>query len=701
MTQILPPDDAFAHGTPNYGAFQTLYLGCNVTTGTTVPWNPSAAGFIARPMHGAYQTTDTLGIHDYNSAFHNNGTSASRTVSGAMFRAPFGTDVTASATFEMRSLAGGAPTIADLAPRGVMARLSGGTLVGDGTADVRYRDVDGYMAAVYQKTSDSTLRLAVYRVNAGVFTLIGAESASLATVSTIFTALATVTLTVSGTGATVTLQAKLTGFGSAATLTLNRSDTDASRVVVAGRCGYFSGSDRIVSGKTVVDLCHLFAVDEGGVRKVQDEFRRVSLAAAKQTTADVFGTAGSGYLSSAYYWDAATFDGSFSAGGKTYTGSKRFRRNATAGRVDFDHQVTDDDVNAGRLILSQRPADNRFSQHRSVAAIIPTAPTASTGEVWAGIILRARQAQPLDENPPTIGINSSPNFPGNGTAGTGGTGYMFVCRGISSSSVTWQLHRITNNSHIPIARLTEFVIFPGYGSSFTMELDCYPQNAADPLGPVRLTCKVDGTEIALVLTATAIGLGMFSPATGVFVDPTSTRIKQNEGEGLVTANGFARVGSASADIDPVFFSWTQGALTNAAVLDQDQASVVLASEGAATGSALDTIIGPDWPFEIEHRSHTVSNPFESGHRQTMPRFVDSADALLGRKGYKFRRRGVRRAELDDLLAHWDAHNGLELPFNFSAPGEPAQKVRYVEDSLQYSMSAPGTFDVAFELESLT
>lgn len=701
MVQILPPDDAFAHGTPNYGAFQTLYLGCNVTTGTTVPWNPTAAGFVARPMHGAYQTTDSLGIHDYNAAFHNNGASASRTVSGAMFRAPFGTDVTTSATFEMRALAGGAPTISDLAPRGVMARLSGGTLVGDGTADVRYRDVDGYFAAAYQKTSDSTLRLAVYRVNTGVLTLIGAESVSLATVSTVFTALATVTLTVSGTGATVTLQARLTGFGSSATLTLNRTDTDAGRIVVAGRCGYFCGSDRIVGGKTVVDLCHLFAVDEGGVRKVQDEFRRLSLAAAKQTTADVFGTPGSGYLSSAYYWDAATFDGSFSAGGKAYTGSKRFRRNATAGRVDFDHQVTDDDVNAGRLMLSQRPADNRFSQHRSIDVIIPTAPAAATGEVWAGIILRARQAQPLDENPPTIAINSSPNFPGNGTAGTGGYGYMFVCRAATSSLVTWQLHRITNNSHIPIARLAEFSIFPGYGTSFTMELDCYPQNEADPLGPVRLTCKVNGTAIALVLTATAIGLGMFSPATGVFVDPSSTRVKQNEGEGLVTANGFANVGGSSANIDPIFFSWTQGALTNAAVLDQDQASVVLAPEGAAVGTALDTIIGPDWPFEIEYRSHTVSNPFESGYRQTMPRFLDNSDVLMRRKGYRFRKRGVRRTELDSLIAHWNAHNGLEIPFNFTAPGDSAQKVHYVEDSLRHRLIEAGVWEVEFALESLT
>lgn len=701
MTQILPPDDAFAHGTPNYGAFQTLYLGCNVTTGTTVPWNPSGTGFVARPMHGAYQTVDTLGIHDYNAAFHNNGSSASRTVSGTMFRAPFGTDVTVSATFEMRSLVGGAPNIADIAPRGVMARLSGGTLVGDGTADVRYRDVDGYFAAVYQKTSDSTLRLGVYRVNAGVFTLIGTESISLATAATLWTALATVTLTVSGTGATVTLQGRLTGFGSSASIVLNRTDTDAGRIVVAGRCGYFCGSDRVVSGKTVVDLCHLFAVDEGGVRKVQDEFRRLSLAAAKQTTADVFGTAGSGYLSSAYYWDAATFDGSFAAGGKTYTGAKLLRRNATAGRIDVNHQATDDDVNAGRLILSQRPADNRFSQHRSVSVIIPTAPAATTGEVWAGVILRARQAQPLDENTPTQGINSNPNFPGNGTAGTGGFGYMFVCRGRTVSTVTWQLHRIQNNSHIPIATLTEFAIFPGYGTAFEIELDCYPQNVADPQGPVRLTCKVDGTAIALVLTASALGLGMFSPATGVFVDPSSTRIKQNEGEGLVACNGFARTLTTAADIDPVFFSWTQGALTNAAVLDQDQASVVIASEGAAVGTALDTIIGPDWPFEIEYRSHTVSNPFESGHRQTMPRFVDSSDVLMRRKGYRFRKRGVRRTELDDLIAHWNAHNGLELPFNFTVPGDSAQKVHYVEDSLRHRLIEAGVYEVEFQLESLT
>ncbi len=700
MTQILPASDDFAAGTPSFGALVCLYLGARLTSSAvTGVWNPSGDTFRYRPLHSGYQSTNSYGVPDYCAAFHSNGT-ATRAPSAILFRKPFGTDVTVTGTFEMRSLSGGAPGIGDIAPRGVVARCNAGTLTSDGTADVRHDQCTAYAAIVYQKSGDSTLRLGVYRFVAGTMTLVGTESAAIPSGTFNFTKFTTVSLVVSGTGATVTLTATLSGFGQSAALQIVRTDTDASRIVAGGRCGFIMGPERTTSGKTVVDLCQLLAVDEGGSRVLQDEFQRLSLGGGKQTAADTTGIVGN-YLNSAYYWDAGTFDGSFSASGKTYTGAAKFRRNATANRSDFNHATTDDDANAGRLILSQRLASSRFSQHRSVKVIIPTAAAATTGEVWAGIALRARQAQPVDEVTPAVATSGAgPNFAGNGAANTAGTGYLFVIRARTSTAITWQLHRIVSGTHLPLANFAESSPWSttgfGYGTQMTLDIEVYPRNEADPFGPVELVCKVNGSNLAMTVPTAAATAGVFSPSTGVFVDPTSSRIQGNYGEGLVVANGFFLSGAAAADIDPIFEAWTQGTLTNDTLLDQDQDSIAVAGETAATGTALDTIIGPDWTFEVEYQAHTLSTPFASGHRQTMPRFLDTTtDALIRRQLLRFKKRGVNATELAALISH---HNAATA-FSFTPAGESALVCRYAS-SLRYTLIAPGVWEVAFDLEQL-
>jgi hypothetical protein len=700
VTQILPASDDFAAGTPSFGALVCLYLGARLTSSAvTGVWNPSGDTFRYRPLHSGYQSTNSYGVPDYCAAFHSN-SNATRAPSAILFRKPFGTDVTVTGTFEMRSLSGGAPGVGDIAPRGVVARCNAGTLTSDGTADVRHDQCTAYAAIVYQKSGDSTLRLGVFRFVTGTMTLVGAESAAIPSGTFNFTKFTTVTLAVSGTGATVTLTATLSGFGQSAALQIVRTDTDASRIVAGGRCGFIMGPERTTSGKTVVDLCQLLAVDEGGSRVLQDEFQRLSLASGKQTTADSTGVIGN-YLNSAYYWDAGTFDGSFSASGKTYTGAAKFRRNATANRSDFNHATTDDDANAGRLILSQRLASSRFSQHRSVKVIIPTAAAATTGEVWAGIALRARQAQPVDEVTPAVATGGAgPNFAGNGTANTAGTGYLFVVRARTSTAITWQLHRIVSGTHLPLANLAELSPWSttgfGYGTQMTLDLEVYPRNEADPFGPVELVCKVNGSNLAMTVPTAAATAGVFSPSAGVFVDPTSSRIQSNYGEGLAVSNGFFLSGAAAADIDPIFEAWTQGTLTNDTMLDQDQDSIAIAGETAATGTALDTIIGPDWTFEVEYQAHTLSTPFASGHRQTMPRFLDTTtDALIRRQVLRFKKRGVNSTELAALISH---HNAATA-FSFTPAGESALVCRYAS-SLRYTLIAPGVWEVAFDLEQL-
>lgn len=699
MTQLLPTDDDFAAGTPTMGSFATLYLGCQVSSANVPVWNPTATSFIVRPIHGAYQTLTSDGKNDFNAAFHSTG-NTTRAASGAIFRVPQPADCTTIGRFEMRSLAGGAPGLADFAPRGVIARVQGGTIGGNGTADVRYRDVDCYMAALYQKASDNTLRLGIFRWNAGaMFTGAPlAESVSLASGTTVITAIGVVTLIVSGTGGTVTLTARVSGLGSTATLSINTTDTDVNRITAAGRSGFFMGSDRIISGKTTVDLCHMLAVDSGGTRLLQDEFRRLSLAGAKQTSADGAGTAGSGYLSSAYYWDAATYDGTDVEGALTFAGSKRLVHSAST--INFDNQITDDNGPSsrhapGRLILSQRPADNLFSQHRTVSITLPNSghPTAATGEVWAGIALRAAQAKPRDQTAgvPGQGINANPNVPG-------GTAYVLAIRAKTSTQMIFQLHRIKNNAHTAIARKTEnspFVgAFPGYGTPFTLELEVYPRDEADPFGVVEIVCKVDGTLLAFD-TFLAPG-GVTNPSTGKFHDGSTGRISNNFGEGLFVCNGLTSTGTDVNNYDPIFDAWTQGALTNAALLDQDQASVAVAAE-AASPSASTLPLPPDWPFEMEFVSHEVSTPYASGYRQTMPRYIEhGTDELIQRRVFKFS--GIANATiLGDLKTHWNNMDGTELPFEWTPVGDTLRVVHYASD-LRYDLIEAGVWRVEFELE---
>lgn len=703
MVQILPTDDDFAHGSPTYGQFGCLYLGARPATGVVDDWG---VGFPFRRLHSGYQSTNALGIHDYNAAFTEG--NDNQAPGAVLFRRAHAADVIVRGTFEMRSMGGTLGSL-DRAPIGLIARAQAGNLNGDGTADVRIEGFSCYLATFVRNTSNE-LRLRLYRFNTGTATQL-AQSANLAGVALTHTALANLTLSVSGTGATVTLQTTLTGLGQTATLTVNATDTSGSRLTAAGRQGFFMGRDREALGHNPVDLCHLFQVEEiGGDVVLSDEFRRLTLSACTTTdNTSVLGTVADHngiigrQITSNYAWDAATFASSYSQSGTTYTGSRRLRRNATAGRIDVDHQVTDDDVNAGRLHVSQRPAGNRFSQHRTLVVNVPSAPAAATGEVWAGVALRARLAPPVtgqsaavDANPPTHAVNGAgPNFPG-------GTGYLFIVRAQSSTQVRWQLHRVVNNSHFSLAALTEsgsFSIFPGYGSEFTIELNVYPRDPAQPFGAVRLECRVDGSLVDLAATnGTRI-------SAGVYEDSTASRIQSGEGESIVTANGFLRSGSAAANIDPIFGAWTEGALTNDVVVDDDQASVTLLDEGAAVGADLSTIMDPGWPLEVSYSTHSIETPFDSGHKQTMPKFRRQSDlSLIRRTVYRVPPTVMREAALDDLLDYWDAHDGAELPFNFTPPGGAQAKCHFIEDSLVWRLVTLGpsesVFEVSFALETL-
>jgi hypothetical protein len=133
------------------------------------------------------------------------------------------------------------------------------------------------------------------------------------------------------------------------------------------------------------------------------------------------------------------------------------------------------------------------------------------------------------------------------------------------------------------------------------------------------------------------------------------------------------------------------------VLDTDQPSIVVAAEPAATGTALDLV--PAWPFEVEYVTHSLVNPMDSGHRQTMPRHVSQADdSLIERRRFKWKKVGATLAEYGVMAAHWNSHPP-GTAFSITPPGMSTLVVHYVSE-LRRSLVAPGTYNLEAELEEV-
>lgn len=151
MSQVWPATDDFAHGADPYGANVIGYLGAK-----------AGGGYWARGrLHDGYGVgSAAVAQQDLGSGY----------ACGFLRRQEFAADVRASLVYR-RASAQGPIDASHFQAVAVMARVQGGALQGDGTADVRYEGFDGY-AFTARRLTDTTVRFRLLRINGGSETVL-------------------------------------------------------------------------------------------------------------------------------------------------------------------------------------------------------------------------------------------------------------------------------------------------------------------------------------------------------------------------------------------------------------------------------------------------------------------------------------------------------------------------------------------------
>lgn len=680
MVQLLPKDDAFAYGpagADNYGTFLCNYLGCRISVTGTVP-------FLSVYVHDAYQTTDqSTGIVTGNAAF----THALESVLSqsrprcSMWRAPFAADVVVSSRV-LLSLQGGIPTYGQFGTRGVACRINGGTQQGNGGVTIRYENVNCYAAVLRALTPPAGFLLELWRVNAGAQTVLLSVALTDAQVLALNLLLpGTITLDCRTNAGNVDLIGTFSGLGSVGAVTLNVTDSSASKILSVGRCGFIMGRDRVNATltATVLDLCQEFSVSEvvGGVPTLRllDNFVRYQLPGYGLTPiADQLGRHGR-WLSGSFYWDQFTKNTPLKLGRDT--GAERLQWTFAAGETD---QL--------RLAISSRPATDIRSQHRSAVFQISAQP--ASGSVGVGICLRASQPDPID----TANAATTPDAPGF-------TGYLASCI-VTTGGVTtpvWVVYAFQNGIGSLYAQFndTGSAHWPGYAVNFTMDLEVFNRAESTLNGPSVIKLKIDKgaglVQVPLVLGTPPSGVAV--DASGTVTDASAVRIVSGAGE------GFAFLNTAGATVNAKIDTWTEQALTSFALPDNDQLSVSFAGEGTAVGS-INSILAPDYTLEVVEDHFSLRFEKDSGHVQTLPMFKSLITGKgLKRQTIRFRKQGATPAQLASLLTFWADHSGSVTPFNFTFPdGSATVKAHIVEDTLDYELSVFGSYTIVFTLETL-
>lgn len=655
-TQILPKDDAFAYGPVHYGNNVILYLGCKASTSST----PFAWG--NGKMHSAYHAT--LGTTAYTNAGITTADSESEAnqlrARGMMFRAPFAEGSTATAVVQMLPLAG-TPDDSHLAPRGVMGRIQGGTLASATGDEVRYEDVSCYLATVHRDVSGNVI-FAIRKCSSGTFSLLANQTLAPASVALlpVLNPL-TITLTLAGGSGDTTVDASFRGWGSIADIDLSASDSSA--IAGSGRYGFLMGRDRAdaTDGIDVADICTSFSVTEGSTLKLLDSFSRYQLSSFRSVT-DQFGNGGNS-LQGAFGWDH--FQPSQ---------VRRMKRSTAAEAAQYFFDGTDAS-GSHRAMLSSRPATSSISQHRSAALTFSAQPTVS--DVRFGIAVRA--SDPVQ----AVGVT------------TPLTCYVAsVVARVSPNPVRFLLERYVSGG--TTRQLASFddagsTYWPGYASPLTLELEVH--NSLGLLNDdVVLTVKVDGVQVPLVDVSGLSGVSV--DGSGTVTDGSGGRIGSGYGEGFL-----ALTDGAENAVDVTIDDWTESALTNSELADQDQASVIVLDEGTAVGS-LNDVIGNRGIHSEELEQFGSTQQFESGHVQGVAGFTDSSYVPIMRR--RFQLAVVLDATgLANFRTFWDDHDGIVIPFTWQREFDSAPwKVHFLGD-YDEEYVRPNTWRVSFVLETLT
>lgn len=663
VVQILPKDDAFAYGSPNYGNNVLLWLGCKSTTGST----PFAFG--NGIMHSAYQTI--VGSTVYTNAGITTSDSESEAqqlrARGMMWRVPYSETSTVTATVQMLTL-GGVPTSAHIAPRGVIGRIQGGSIA-DSTGDqIRYEGTSCYMGTVHRDGSGNFV-FSILKCSSGTVTTLASQTLSPASVALIPVASPlTIEMALAGGAGATTIDVTFRGWGSIANIDLAAADSSA--IAGTSRYGFIMGRDRAVAatGVKAADICTSFRVSSSGTVNVHDRFDRYQLSSYRAHT-DQFSNPGFS-LGGAFGWDHWQ-----------PSQVRRMKRHLSVEAAQYLFASGDAD-NEGRVMLSSRPSTSVISQHRSSSLTFSAQPTA--GNVWFGIAVRA--AQPTQVVGAGPDVFDFPNF----------TGYVASVTALSAStSVIFTVTRWRNGVSTALALYLDATTayWNGYASPIVLDFDVYNKRGLLD-DDVILKLRVDGAQVPLLKIGADPSLTV--DVLGTITDSHTNRITSGAGEGF-TAINVNNENATTVTID----DWQENSLTNAEVADQDQPSIIVLDETLDAVGSLNDVIGYKGTHIEEPENFGMVEHFESGHRQGIPRFTDDDYVPLERVRFQL---GVvlTSLELNDFRDFWSEHDGQVIPFTWQRVFDAVPwKVHFYGDSYELVYVALGIWRLTFALETLT
>jgi hypothetical protein len=328
-----------------------------------------------------------------------------------------------------------------------------------------------------------------------------------------------------------------------------------------------------------------------------------------------------------------------------YTGGTDMTRDAGNDRIEAE---------GGTYCLSQIPASDIYEQARS--CIFRTNNTPGTAR-RTGIILR-------------------------GTFNTGGTptaGYrVYIDQDDTTKTIT--ITRVGGGNLASANVASGFGLT--YGTDFELRVEVFNHGGTKPAnGTPAIRAFINGDP---VLSWTLLQAGITELVTGEVLDGQAGALLSGQAQGI-EING---TGATSMFFD----EWTDEVVTLPTVGDGDQESIPLAGE--CDGKTGTFTVPYDWPVEVLPRFTVTERRYASNHTKRILR------ARRMRRVWRIGAAAVTDAERAALLTFWDAHDGVQIPFDFPDPEQASTLVcaHFKDHRLGTVLRNPGvhSFDIVIE-----
>lgn len=668
MTQVLPASDAFASGVVPYCDFIAKYLrlrvstaGADATTGFGITFTLGSLG----SLHASLRSISTQVFSEIApgpaAITVNNPTGAP---TGQMFREEIAGDVRAQIVFHIAAIGGLVNPNGYFKYAWVGARINATTQVG--TAPTQsHENGRGYWFALNSAGSANTAKWQlIRRDNTGNLLTVLAQSAAPFSLGTLqISGPRMMRIEVTDVGADVRIRcftaASLPSGGippgnPAEVEIFDFTDSSASKITAAGRCGFVSSLELTVGVVKHVQLIDSFRIDVGAALYMLDEFARVK-SDMLATVTGAFGISG------------ADLGCDWAGGVGSALGLKAFR--STSGtwtnRLHFIGSTplgTTASETIGGYLLSVRASPDAKSQHRSVVLVFESTGSAPTHRA-VGIFVRAS---------------------GGGEATAPASGYLCEVSLTGAAVATLKVYRLQGANQVLIAQVTG-TISCTQDAEHTLDFEVHNLAGASgqPDTAAVMTAKWDTVQQTLV----SVHLGVIANA-GIIYDKSTQRVLSGLGEGIRV---YLPDGTRKTYVD----TWAQQTLVNPGQTpNQDQASIAFLSE------------------TFNHSGQTLTFPLAWGVREERPRVVDKYRYEDGHKYRRSRYGRLRRvwsvhalalsdAQRNTLRTNWRDHNGCEKAFSWKPPIETAAvKVHFQDDTLAHVLAAPITSNFDFGIEEL-